>query len=68
MPPLPAVPNCATRWSIQAVTNEGPMAIEVSSGLFPVTNAPPGRMPFPASGWHQKAQPVAVHSVSVWAP
>ena len=24
MPPLPAVPNCAARWSIQAVTNDGP--------------------------------------------
>ncbi len=44
------------------------MAIDVSSGSFPVTFAPPERTPFPASAMHQSGHPDAVHSVSVCAP
>ena len=68
-PEWPRVAARAARCCIQSVTNAGPMAREVSVGSFPEIHAPPAaRRPFPASGSHQNAPPVAVHSVCCWAP
>src|ERR1700681_248105 len=55
-------------WAIQLVTNAVVIAREVSFGSLPAISDPFGRMPFPASGWHQEGLPVTLHSVSCCGP
>ncbi len=50
------------------MTKLAPTSREVSCGSLPATGEPSGRTPLPASGWHQEAPPVAVHSVACCAP
>src|SRR6476661_5992125 len=55
-------------WAIQPVMKVGVMAFDVSLGLLPVISVPSGRTPLPASGCHQEALPVTVHSVCCCGP
>src|ERR1700686_3197571 len=44
------------------------MGREVSRGSLPVIGVLSGRTPLPASGLHQEAKPVTVHSVACCGP
>jgi len=67
-PPAAAVPVRAARWAIQPVTNVASIGLDVSRGSLPVTFCPFVFTPFPASGLHHEALPVAEHSVCCCAP